>query len=253
MSKINLSSLLLAGLLSLSAGAAEINPEGLVIDLSGGLGMLSSKVEGEGLNGTIAPTSGIVYGGALSYWLASGLEMGLSYSRLSVSLPPASSNTAAGRSNAVRSAYGFTVMQAAPSDSSMAGFRFGLGYSMIRYSLSDSSIMGNQNSSGLSLLVDKSFKAGEHSHLVLNFELYAPNNFREDVASGYNPQMLGLELGAEYNYRLKEDLSVYLGASYRRENTKYTGAGEGARSIVSGLNDTRTIITVPVGIRWNLN
>lgn len=225
--------------------------DGMSIELFGGASMMSSKLEGKGFAGELPSTSGTNYGAILSRgWAKQGIRTNLRYRRASVGFDGPSTVTP-NRIGATRNEYSLLVLFNPTGESSFSSFHYGMGYNLVQYSVDRNTpaILTDQTSHGFSILVGKDFRWSDKWSSSADFTLYAPNNLSEGATpSGFNGRFLGLELELQIVYKLQEDFALYLGGDYRHEQASFTGTG--ARG-TTGAKDIRTIISFPVGMRWD--
>lgn len=228
--------------------AAESTAGGLSIDLNGGLGILQTKLDGNGFAGEMPSSNGTSYGTNIRYtWAVENVDLGLKYNHASADFDGPSTVTP--RSVQMDRDQYSLYSTVGIGDS----FRLGAGYSMVNYAVDEQSpnLVTEQQSHGLSVFVEDSFYFNEKFYSTLNLEIYVPGSLTErPVQSGFNPKYLGLELGYFLFWQKNEDISFYLGASYRQDSVHFDG--EGGRGTVDAI-DTRTYINVPVGLRWFFN
>jgi len=231
--------------------ADNVASDGISFDLSAGASMMSTKLEGEGFAGELPSKTGMNYGAILSRgWAQKGFQVSLKYNTSSFNFDGPSTVTPR-KIGVTRNEYSVLIMTNPTSESVLGSFRYGVGYNLVQYSVDRNTpaLVTDQTTYGLSLHVGRDFKLSEKFYTAVDFTLYAPNNLSEgSIPSGFNGRFLGLELGFQVNYKLQEDMALYLGCDYRQEKASFTGTGSRG---TTGAKDTRTIISFPIGLRWD--
>ncbi|MBL7672358.1 MAG: hypothetical protein JNM39_17895 [Bdellovibrionaceae bacterium] len=240
--------LLLIGLIGFSA-AAQVE-DGRYIAVQSGYGILSSNLSGAGFNSSLPGKGGILYGVDLSYQNQdSGTQYNLKYDKVAVDMTAPSGVTPTSIS-VFREELRFGA-SIAPWDSGVfEHLRLGLGYAMLTTGGTDTSpnnVLTKQSSQGI--FVSALYKMKIETDWVILPELliYLPHQVKESQQiTGYNPKFIGYELKLSTEYSLSDDIVGYVGISYRTDQVSYDGL---VNRGVTGGQDTRTLIAIPVGIK----
>lgn len=230
--------------------AEDFGSEGFSLDIGGGLSYMDAQLEGTGFAGKLPSTQGMAYGAVVSRgWSKRGMKLSLKYNQAQADMDAPSTVTPSSIS-AVRSEYGLSLLATA-SETFLGSFRYGAGYQVVQYAVDDNTpaLITDQTTYGFAIYLERDIQFSEKWFSTLDLSVYAPNNFSErDANSGFNARFLGLGIGYQLNFKVKEELAIYLGVDYRRDAVGFSGTG--ARG-TTNARDTRTLISVPVGIRWD--
>lgn len=236
-------------ILSVTANADPASP-GISADLQGGFSSLAVKLEGEGFASDLMADQGMTYGADFGYGWNSGFRLHLKYSQAEGQFDPSTLVTPA-TVDGKRTEYRLYGIMAPFEDTAFKGLRIGMGYSLVNYEVVANSpaVITEQHSQGVSLLAEHDITFSEKWYASVKGLIYLPHNFNEKTAvTGYNPKYFGRELGLHLNWKLQEDLRIYLAVSYRQDVVHFDGTGTRG---VSGATDTRTTILYPIGVRFD--
>lgn len=247
MKTLFLSSLLLFTGFSTFAQSVD---EGRYIAIQSGYGILSSSLSGTGFNSDLPNKGGFLYGVNLSYQNQdSGTQYNLQYDKVAVDLSAPSGVTPASLS-IFRQELRFTVSIAPWDSGSFENLRLGVGYAILETggtNTSPNNVLTNQSSQGLLLNASYKMKIKSDWLVLPEILIYLPHQVKESQqVTGYNPKFIGYELKVSGEHPLSDDIVGYAGISYRTDQVSYDGSVN--RGVTRG-QDTRNLITIPVGIK----
>ncbi len=251
MKKFSLVTVLFQLFFFMQTGHSTSVGDGFSVDIAGGMSVISSKLDGRGFAGELPSSKGSVFDAAISRsWAKSGVKLSLDYSQAEANMDgPVNVNP---RSIDVRrSEYSAKVTFSPAPDSGWSMYRYGFSYSIVEYAVTDNTpaLIADQTTDGFSAIVGRDFQISEKWVGATDFTLYAPHIFNEgSVHTGFNRKFLGLELALQISYKLREDFSLYLGGRYRQERAGFSGTGDRG---TTDARDTRTVISIPFGLRYD--
>lgn len=229
---------------------AELADEGKYISLQSGYGLLSSNLSGSGFNSNLPSKGNVLYGIDFSYQNAnSDIRYNLKYDRISVD-----QNAPAGVTPTKLSVYREELrfmISILPWDSGhFENLRIGFGYGILHTGATDTSpnnVLTKQSSQGLLFNATHKMKLKSDWSMLSEFLIYLPHQIKESQQiTGYNPKFIGSELKFLAEYSLADDLIGFAGASYRIDQVSYDGSVSRG---VTGGQDTRTQLAIPIGIK----
>lgn len=221
------------------------------IALYSGYGVHSSSLTGTGFNSDLSGAMGLIYGVELSHQRSeSGIRYIFRYDNATADQAAPAGVTPTDIS--VRREE-FRVMASIPTWNSGAGedLRLGVGYSLLQTgatATSPNNVLTEQNSQGVVL--------NAIYHTVFNSEwstatevlIYLPHKIEESPqVTGTNPNFVGAELKLLVDYVFSENLTGFIGASYRLDQVSFEGTG--SRGVTNG-QDGRNFFALPVGIKF---
>ncbi len=236
--------------LGFSAGADEVANAGYSVDLQAGLSSLAAKLEGDGFASDLTADQGLAYGVDLGYGWNNGFRLHLKYNRADGTFDPPASTTPE-TVDAKRTEYGLYGDMAPFQESRLSGLRLGLGYTIMIYEAEASTppVVTEQHTQGLMLSAAHDVHFNDHWSLTVKGLLYLPHSFNEkNISTGTNPKYMGRELDLFINWKLREDLKLYLAMLYRQDIVHFDGSSSRG---VTGATDTRTTIQYPIGVRFD--
>lgn len=234
---------------SFSAYAQSVD-EGKYIAVSSGYGILSSSLSGSGFNSDLPNRGGLIYGVEFSYQNPdSETQYNLKYDKNTVNQTAPSGVTPADLS-VFREEFRF-VVSISPWDSGrFENLRLGLGYGILQTGATNTSpnnVSTKQSSQGLLLNALYKTKLKSDWSMLSEFLIYLPYQVKEsEQITGYNPKFIGAEIKFIAEYPLSDDIVGFAGASYRMDQVSYDGSVSRG---VTGGQDTRTQLAIPVGIK----
>lgn len=236
-------------LTSFSAHAQSVE-EGRYIGLQSGYGILSSSLSGSGFNSDLPGKGGLLYGVDFSYQNPdSGTQYNLKYDKAAVDQTAPSGVTPTSLS-VFREEFRF-VVSISPWDSGrFENLHIGFGYGILQTGATDTSpnnVLTKQSSQGLLFNAAYKMKMKSDLSLLSEFLIYLPHQIKESQQiTGYNPKFIGAELKFSAEYPLSDDIVGFGGVSYRIDQVSYDGSVSRG---VTGGQDTRTQLAIPVGIK----
>lgn len=237
-------------LLFLGHSAAAQIEDGRSIAIQYGYGVLSSNLSGAGFNSSLPEKAGPLYGVDLTYQnQESEIQYHFKYDKVAVQMPAPSGVTPTNLSvfhEDLR--FGASVV---PGDSGgLENLRLGIGYSILSAggtNTAPNNVLTKQSSQGLFVSSSYKMKIETDWSLISEFSLYLPHQVKESQqVTGYNPKFIGYELKLTADYPLFDDINGYAGISYRTDQVSYDGS---VNRGVTGGQDTRTLIAIPIGIK----
>lgn len=237
-------------LLLIGFSASAQVEEGRYIGIQSGYGILSSSLSGAGFNSDLPGKGGLLYGVDLSYQNQdSGTQYNLKYDKVAADLTAPSGITPTSLSIS-REELRFAVSIAPWDSGTFENVRLGIGYALLETggtNTSPNNVLTNQASQGLLLNASHKMKIKSEWSLLSELAIYLPHQVKESQqATGYNPKFIGYELKFSSEYPLSDDIVGFAGISYRTDQVSYDGS---VNRGVTGGQDTRTLIAIPVGIK----
>lgn len=234
---------------SLSAHAQSVE-EGRYIGIHSGYGILSSSLSGSGFNSDLPGKGGLLYGIDFSYQNPdSSMQYNLKYDKAAVDQTAPSGVTPTNLS-VFREEFRFGVSFAPWDSGRFENLRIGFGYGILQTGATDTSpnnVLTKQSSQGLLFNASYKMKLKSDWSMLSEFLIYLPHQIKESQQiTGYNPKFIGAELKLLAEYPLSDDIVGFAGASYRMDQVSYDGSVSRG---VTGGQDTRTQIAIPVGIK----
>jgi opacity protein-like surface antigen len=224
--------------------------DGKYISVHSGYGMMSSSLSGSGFNSDLGGEGGAIFGAEFSYKSAgSDVQYKLSYEKTSLDQDAPAGVTPTSLT-VFREDFRF-LMSFAPWDSGrLENFRVGLGYGVLGTGATNTTpnnVLTNQLSQGA--LFNLSYQSEWHTGCSLGSELliYLPHQIQESAqVTGYNPKFIGAELKLTLDYLFSNQVSGFIGASYRVDQVTYEGSV--SRGVTDG-QDTRNMFAIPIGLK----
>lgn len=233
-----------------SSAYAQSVEEGRYIGLQSGYGMLSSSLSGSGFNSDLPDKGGLIYGIDFSYQNPdSETQYNLKYDKTSVDQTAPTGVTPTSLS-VFREEFRF-VISISPWDSGkFENLRIGFGYGILQTGATNTSpnnVLTKQSSQGLLFNASYKMKLKSDWSMLSEFLIYLPHQIKESQQiTGYNPEFIGAEIKFLAECPLSDDIVGFAGASYRMDQVSYDGSVSRG---VTGGQDTRTQLAIPVGIK----
>jgi hypothetical protein len=247
MKNLFLTTLLLLTSFSVNAQSVE---DGRYVGIHSGYGILSSSLSGSGFNSDLPGKGGLLYGIDFSYQNPdSGAQYNLKYEKTAVDQAAPSGVTPTNLS-IFREEFRFAVSFAPWDSGKFENLRIGFGYGILQTGATETlpnNVLTKQSSQGLLFNVSYKMKMKSDWSMLSEFLIYLPHQIRESQqVTGYNPKFLGAELKLLAEFPLSDDIVGFAGASYRMDQVNYDGSVSRG---VTGGQDTRTLLAIPVGIK----
>jgi hypothetical protein len=223
---------------------------GRYLQINSGYGMFSSALTGAGFNADIPGKFDFIYGLSFSFQSPdSGTRFLLDYDKTS-NEQNAPSGLSPSSITLTREEFKFLVSVTPWQENRLQNLRLGLGYGLLKSGATDTlpnNVLSNQVSQGLHLFANYKMNYKPQWNLILEGGLYLPHQIKESSqVTGNNPKYLGLEASAQADYSWLQNFIIFFGANYRIDQVSYDGTA--SRGVTSG-KDTRTLFTIPVGIK----
>lgn len=219
------------------------------VALQYGYGMLSSKLSGTGFNSDLPSQGNFFPGIEVSKRSDSKMSYSVNYEKFAVDLTPPSGLTPSSIS-IFREELKFMATTPMIGSGPFESLRLGLGYQFLKSggtNTSPNNILTTQSSQGLVLKATYSTDHKTTQLFTYDFLIYLPHQIKEsEQMTGYNPKYLGYELNVTVQRTLSENMVGFTGLCYQVDQASFDGAGTRG---VSGGNDTRTFMTIPIGIK----